>query len=381
MEMLNAKERGEPYDVAAFERRLTQAVREVVEKQVQCGIDIVNDGEFSKVSWLSYFADRLAGTERRPMTPGGPNLRVGPIHARDAREFPEWFEVAGNPGYSWVLRLPALRSHEERPISGLGMWTHCVGPLSYKGQLAVQIDIENLKAAAEGLDVADVCLTSLGPATLEYFLANDFYKTDEELVHAIASAMREEYKAITDAGIVLQLDEPALLTNWQVFPDMSVEEFRRWAEIRVEALNDALRGIPEDLVRIHCCWGSTHFPHKNDIPLERMLDILLRVNVEAYSLEAANPRHDHEWQVWRDIKLPEGKILIPGVVGHFTDFIEHPGLVADRLQRYANVAGKENVIAGTDCGLGTRVGHPSLGWAKFSAMSEGARMASRSLWY
>jgi 5-methyltetrahydropteroyltriglutamate--homocysteine methyltransferase len=192
--------------------------------------------------------------------------------------------------------------------------------------------------------------------------------------------MHEEFKAITNAGLLLQIDEPGILTLWQTWPDMSIDEYKRWTEPRIEALNVALKGIPEDQVRVHICWGSSHHPHTQDIPFREMIDLILKLNAGAYSLEAANPQHDNDWEVWKDAKLPDGKILIPGVIGHFTDFVENPGLVAERYRKYANVVGAENVYGGTDCGIGTRVGAPSICWAKFRAMAEGARMASKEFW-
>ena len=223
-------------------------------------------------------------------------------------------------------------------------------------------------------------MTALAPTIMTYFLKNEHYASDRDLLFAIAEAMNEEYRAIADSGILLQLDEPAILTDWHWMTNASVADYRQWLTVQVEALNVALRGIPPERVRMHSCWGSIHQPHTDDIPLEDVLDLILQVNVGAYSLEASNPRHDHEWQVWKRIKLPDGKILIPGVIGHFTDFVEHPRLVAERIVKYASVVGRENVIAGVDCGLGTRVGTESIQWAKFAALAEGARIASSELW-
>jgi len=378
MRLLSARAAGELYDAATLTTELRSAVADVVRQQVAHGIDVVNDGEYSKTGWAAYFVSRLSGLSVRP----GERSVIGPITARDARLFPEWFEVAqsiGGPQYSWVARAAAQRA-------GIGVGgavaqgTFCTGPLKHVGHADVETDIANLKAAAEGLPIAELCLTALAPATTEFFVRNEHYRSDEEFVFAIADAMREEYKAITDAGILLQLDEPALATNWQVFPDMSLADYRRWVEVRVEALNYALRGIPAERVRVHVCWGSIHHPHAADLPLEHIVDLLLKINAQSLSLEAANPRHAHDWDVWTRVKLPEDKVLIPGVIGHYTDFVEQPGLVAERLLRYANAVGRENVIAGTDCGIGTRVGHPSIGWAKFQAMADGARLASRQLW-
>jgi 5-methyltetrahydropteroyltriglutamate--homocysteine methyltransferase len=378
MELLVARQTSRDVDSTQFEERLAQAVAGVVRQQVACGIDVVNDGEFSKLGWSAYFGGRLSGVEVR----SGVRSTIGPITARDAHEFPEWFEVAqsmGGPVYSWVARAAAQRD-------GLGVGgtvlqgTFCAGPLAYVGQDEVGRDIANLKAAAVGQPVTELCLTALAPSTAEFFMRNQYYPSDEAYVYAIAEAMRSEYLAITEAGILLQLDEPALATNWQVFPEMDLTQFRKWVELRIEALNHALRGIPPDRVRMHVCWGSIHHPHRADIPLESIVDLLLKVNAQGLSLEAANPRHDHDWEVWTRVKLPDAKVLISGMIGHYTDFVEHPGLVADRFVKYANVVGRESVIGGTDCGIGTRVGHPKIGWAKFNALSEGARLATEQLW-
>jgi 5-methyltetrahydropteroyltriglutamate--homocysteine methyltransferase len=255
----------------------------------------------------------------------------------------------------------------------------CTGPLTYIGRDATESDIANLKAALEGLDV-EAFLPAVAPGTIEHWLYNQHYNSDEELLFAIADAMHQEYKLITDSGLNLQIDDPDLADGWQMFPEMSVPEYRKYAELRVEALNHALRDIPEQQIRLHMCWGSGHGPHKNDIPLEHIADLILKVKAQAYSVEAANPRHDHEWRVWQSVRLAEGKSLMPGVVGHATDIIEHPRLVADRLVRYAGIVGRENVIAGTDCGVGSRVFNAEIAWAKLQALAEGARLASQELW-
>ena len=374
--MINAREIGQPYDLDALEARIRSAVREVVRKQDEVGVDIVNDGEFSKSSWGAYFRERLSNVEARD----GQNSRPGNIWDRDAQVFPEWFEGArqgGGPRFSYVYRaIQAAKGQPDMGISG----AYCTGPLKYTGAEQVQRDIDNLKAAAEGTGVEELCMTALAPPIMSYFMRNEHYASDEDFLFAIAEAMNAEYRAIAESGIVLQLDEPAIATNWHFLTDMDVPAYRRWLQVRIEALNLALKGIDPERARIHVCWGSIHQPHTQDIPLEHILDLILQVNVGAYSFEASNPRHDHEWQVWKETRLPEGKILIPGVIGHYTDMIEHPRLVAERLVKYAGVVGKENVIAGVDCGLGTRVGHESIVWAKFGSMVEGARIASEQLW-
>jgi 5-methyltetrahydropteroyltriglutamate--homocysteine methyltransferase len=378
MQQLLARQAAHNFDRASFERVLSAAVAEVVRQQVACGIDVVNDGEFSKLGWSAYFGGRLGGVEVRP----GERSTLGAITARDATDFPEWFDVAqslGGPTYSWVARA-AMRRDGLGVGGTVAQGTFCTGPLTYIGHDEVARDIANLKAAAERQPVAELCLTALAPATAEFFMRNQYYASDEAYVYAIAEAMRSEYLAIASAGILLQLDEPALATNWQVFPDLDLSQFRRWMEMRIEALNYSLREIPPERVRMHVCWGSIHHPHRADIPLDAIVDLLVKVNAQGLSLEAANPRHDHDWEVWSRVRLPDGKVLIPGMIGHYTDFVEHPGLVADRYVKYANVVGRENVIGGTDCGIGTRVGHPKIGWAKFEALSEGARLASQRLW-
>ena len=374
--MITAREHGDAYDAKTLDARITSAIGGVVRKQADVGVDIVNDGEFSKSSWGAYFRDRLNNVEARL----GARSTPGNIWDRDAPLFPGWFEGArlgGGPRFSYVHRsLQAAKGLQDTGITG----SFCTGPLKYVGAQQVQTDIANLKAAAQGLPIEELCLTALAPPIMAFFMANEHYATEEEFVFAIAEAMNEEYRAIADAGIVLQLDEPAIVTNWHFLTHLDIPGYRRWMEPRIEALNVALKGIDPSRVRMHTCWGSIHQPHTQDIPLERVLDLLLKVNVGAYSFEASNPRHDHEWQVWKDIRLPDGKILIPGVIGHFTDMIEHPQLVAERILKYASAVGKENLIAGVDCGLGTRVGHESIVWAKFAAMAEGARLASQQLW-
>jgi 5-methyltetrahydropteroyltriglutamate--homocysteine methyltransferase len=375
-DMIAARELGQPYDAATLKRRVSSAVADVVRTQAQVGIDVVNDGEFSKSSWAAYFRTRLSNVEARP----GQRSTPGLIYEREEKQFPDWFEAAragGGPTFSYVMRAAAAA--RGRPVAGI-QGAFCTGPLKYVGQAEVQADIDNLRSAGAGSNVTELCMTALAPTIMAYFLKNEHYASDREFLFAIAEAMNEEYRAIADSGILLQLDEPAILTDWHFMTNASVADYRQWLAVQVEALNVALRGVPPERVRMHSCWGSIHQPHTEDIPLEDVLDLVLQVNVGAYSLEASNPRHDHEWQVWKRIKLPEGKILIPGVIGHFTDFVEHPRLVAERIVKYASVVGRENVIAGVDCGLGTRVGTESIQWAKFASLVEGARIATRELW-
>ena len=356
-EMLEAKNAGRPYDRDAFDRAVREAVAEAVRRQVEIGIDIVNDGELSKLSFTYYVRERLAGV----VPSDGASHEHGRIYGRDAVDFPEFFGGRDNQR---------------------GREAVCVAPLRYVGQEAVQADIANLKAALAGLQgrYVDAFLPAVAPGTIEHWLTNEHYETDDEYLDAIGEAMREEYRAIVDAGFILQIDDPDLGDGWQVHREMSVAAYHRFADRRIEALNYALRGLPEERIRFHICWGSYHGPHLHDIPLKEVIDLVLKVRAQVYSIEAATPAHEHEWRVFRDVKLPEGKALMPGVVGHCSDFVEHPRLVADRLIKYANLVGKENVIAGTDCGIPPRVGHPSVGWAKYEAMVEGARLATRELW-
>jgi 5-methyltetrahydropteroyltriglutamate--homocysteine methyltransferase len=366
--------RRQPYDAGELERLLPGAVAEVVRLQAESGVDVVNDGELSKPNFLIYARERLGGVEEGPPRPDPGGATAG-ISGRDAREFPEYFaEQAGR-----------------RQIgAGLGQKeVFCTGPLRYVGQAAVQADIARFQAALDsvpsggiggsGVAVAEAFLPAVAPGSIEHWLGNQYYASQEEFLYAVADAMREEYQAIVAAGFVLQIDDPGLADGWQMHRDVSVAEYRKLAALHAEALNHALRDVPPERVRYHMCWGSYHGPHRHDLPLRDLVDVILSVRAEAYSIEASNPSHDHEWRVWEDVKLPEGKILIPGVVGHHCDFVEHPELVAQRLVRYARIVGRENVLAGTDCGLGGRV-HPSLVWAKFQALAEGARLASRELW-
>ncbi|MFI4949135.1 MAG: cobalamin-independent methionine synthase II family protein [Alphaproteobacteria bacterium] len=357
--MVVAKTAGQPYDPAALDARLTTAVAETVRRQEASGIDIVNDGELSKFNFTDYVRGRIAGYETRPSS----GRRRLDIIARDEKKFAGYF--AQNPR----ARVPGPPT---QPV--------CVAPLRYVGQAELKKDLDNFSAALAGVAVAGGYLPANTPGTIEHWILNEYYKSDEEFVFAIADAMNEEYRAIVDAGFLLQIDDPDLPDGWNCIPDITLPEYRKYATVRVDALNHALRGIPRDKVRLHVCWGSFHGPHHDDIPLTEIIDLIFRVNAGSYSIEASNPCHEHEWRVFESVKLPEGATLIPGVVGHCTDFIEHPDLVAERLVRYARLVGRENVLAGTDCGLGTRVGHESICWAKFEAMAEGARRATKILW-
>jgi len=362
---------------STVEPRLKSAVAEVVRQQADAGVDVVNDGEFGKPSrgvmdfgaWWSYVYARIEGFELRPSAPGAPNpLQLG---SRDRTEFKQFYQEDGGMGSGGGQASAGNRLAQ----------LICTGPVQYTGHKLIERDIANFKAGLEGVRVEEAFMPSVSPATLQ-ILRNEYYKDSRDYVWALAEAIREEYRAIIDAGLLLQIDDPAIvdLYDWWFSLEKGMGEYRAWAEMQVEAVNHALEGIPEDRVRFHICWGSWHGPHTSDVPLKDVVDLLLKVNAQAYSVEAGNVRHEHEWKVWRDVaRLPEGKILIPGVVSHATNVIEHPELVADRLITYAGVVGRENVIAGTDCGLGGRI-HPQLAWAKLRALREGADLASAQLW-
>jgi 5-methyltetrahydropteroyltriglutamate--homocysteine methyltransferase len=363
-EMVFARAEGKPYDRNALSARLRSEVTEVVRRQAACGIDSVNDGEVGKTNFTNYVRERLAGFEMRDYRPGVDPAPLN-ITARDSKDFPQYF--AGGKG--------ALTGAAQRRQLAV-----CVAPLRYVGRAALEEDLQNFKAALSGVKAAEAFLPANTPGTIEHWLRNEHYPSEEAFVEAIAEAMREEYQAIVDAGFLLQIDDPDLPDGWQMYPDMSVRDYRRYATLRVDAINHALRGIPREKVRLHVCWGSFHGPHRNDIPLDDIIDMIFRVRASSYSIEASNPCHEHEWRVFEKVRLPEGAVLIPGVVGHACDFIEHPELVAERLAKYAKLVGRENVMGGTDCGLGPRVGSPEIAWAKLEALAKGARLASKRLW-
>ncbi|MGH2365051.1 MAG: cobalamin-independent methionine synthase II family protein [Chloroflexota bacterium] len=336
------------------------AIDDVVRRQRDAGVDVISDGEVGKIGGITYFGPRLSGLTRK--LPSGSDPAMMSQRTNERLEFDEFYAEMGN------FRGGA----SER-------WV-CVGPMAYAGQAEIASDIALFNDAAANSGAEEQFMCALAPGWIEHTLWNEHYKSDEDFLFGIAEAMRPEYQAIVDAGLLLQLDDPGLPDTYDmIVPAPSIEDYRKFAEIRVEAMNHALQGIPEDRVRYHICWGSWHGPHTHDLPLEHVVDLMLRIHAQAYSVEAANPRHEHEWKVWQHVKLPEGKILIPGVVSHATNVVEHPEVVADRILRYASVVGKENVIAGTDCGMGGRI-HRQLGWAKLKALSEGAELASRQLW-
>lgn len=376
--LIGARARGADYDKAELDRILSQGVDEVVRLQVENGIDSVNDGELSKTNFTNYVRERLSGFDVRPLKPGETVAAMN-ISARDIVDFPEYYanhDFFGRP----IQSAPADAVQSGGVQSGQANYSFVVEPLTYSGHEYVQEDIRNIKAAIAKHNPKEAFLPANSPGTIEHWLRDDYYHDEEKFLFAIADAMHDEYKAITDAGLVLQIDDPDLPDGWQMFPEMSVAEYQKYAMLRVEALNHALRDCPEDQVRLHVCWGSGHGPHVHDIPLKDIVEVVFAVKAGSYSIEASNVRHEHEWTVFEDFKLPEGKTIVPGVIGHHSHFVEHPELVAQRLIRYANLVGRENVLAGTDCGLGGRVAHPKIAWAKFRALSEGAAIATKKLW-
>jgi 5-methyltetrahydropteroyltriglutamate--homocysteine methyltransferase len=354
----------------AFGETLRESVAEVVGRQVATGIDVVNDGEFGKsTSWSLYLLKRLSGFEMREAKAGANSFARGADRAQFQEFYGEIEGVRATRAWSNVTQRDAVAT----------------GPIEYVGQAELQRDIDNLKAALRACNVEEGFLPVAAPASAIPDRKNEFYKSDEDLLIALAEALRIEYRTIVNSGIVLQVDDArAAVTYDRMVPPSSFEDYYKWLEHHVEVLNHALEGIPQDRVRYHVCWGSWPGPHVTDVPLRKIVDLLLKVNAGAYLIEAANPRHEHEWQVWKEVKLPDGKILVPGVVTHCTNIVEHPELVAQRIERFAECVGRDNVIAGTDCGfaqeeLNRRV-HPSIMWAKFEAMTEGARIASKRLW-
>ncbi len=363
LEMNTARANGRPVDAALWAARVKSAIVEVVRMQREACVDIVNDGELSKSSWSSYVNDRLGGFAES-VSHGQGSLAKG----RDKKAFQEFYDEYD-------------RIQPFRTVNG-SRWTDivCNGPVAYTGQSAVQTDIENLKTACASLDVEEAFITAVAPGSIITRRINQYYSSEEAFLFAIAEAMKTEYRAIVDAGFLLQIDDPQLVTRYDAEdPPPSAEQYRKRAAARVEALNHALADIPQDRVRYHICWGGWHGPHTTDLPLRDIVGLLLEIRAGAYLIEAANARHEHEWRVWEKTKLPPGKILIPGVVSHATNVVEHPELVAERILRFANLVGRENVIAGTDCGLGGRL-HRQLVWAKLESLSEGARLATRQLW-
>jgi 5-methyltetrahydropteroyltriglutamate--homocysteine methyltransferase len=347
-----------------YAARVRRAVADVVAQQMATGLDVVDDGEMSKPSFVTYVQDRLGGFAPTREPAGFPWAG-----SREVRAFPEFYEENVRQGGNAARLAPSLE---------------CTGPVTYTGHDLVRRDIENLKAALQGRRVEDAFLPAISVANIEGRYVNRHYPTDEAYLFAIADAMHEEYRAITDAGFLLQIDDPRLVTYYIMQPEATLAEVRRWATVRVEALNHALRGIPRERVRFHTCYSINMGPRVHDMQLRDIVDVILKVNAGAYSFEAANPRHEHEWRVWQDVKLPDDAVIIPGVITQSTVLVEHPELVAERIVRFASVVGREHVIAGADCGFATFAGsteiHPTVAWAKLKALVDGAHLASRQLW-
>lgn len=375
---LAAKERGAGFDEQAYAACLRQSVIDVVDRQVEAGVDIVDDGEMGKASWITYLYERVGGLEARRIHVEGSTMPA----SRDRQAFPGAYAELD------ALDEAAVResngSAADTGAEGEAVEWVCTGPITYD-RAAIDRDIANLKAAMEKHPDTQAFLPVVAPASA-YWLRNEHYGSDEEFVFALAEALREEYRAIIDSGLWLQVDDAVLMHECDTIMSKggSFEDYRRWAELRVRALNHALRGLPEERIRYHVCFGSWHGPHAFDPPLRDVIDLVLDVKAGQYAMEQANPRHEHEWRIWEEVKLPEGKKLIPGVVTHHTNVVEHPELVAQRLIRLAEVVGRDNVLAGTDCGFAQgafihRV-HPEIQWAKLAAMAEGCRLASNHLW-
>ncbi len=354
------------------EADITGQVAAVIKKQVQIGINCVGDGEFWNGRYFQYYTDQFEGVTERPLRPGERGSTREETRERD--EFPKLYGDMDRVGTMFCVPGEAPRvPFRTKAIAA--------GPIKGRATEAIRREVKVFKDALEaagGADEAFICV--FAPGWLDHHIGNEFYKTDEEFVFALAEALREEYRAVVDAGFILQIDDPGLVNSWDMIkPEPTVSEYRRYIKTRVDALNHALSGIPADRVRHHFCWGSWHGAHTHDLPLAAVLDIALEVNAQATSFEAGNVRHQHEWTAWKAVKLPDGKILVPGVVSHATNLVEHPELIAQRIKNFADVVGRENVIAGTDCGLGSRL-HEDLVWAKLWALAEGARLASKALW-
>ena len=365
-DFLRARQSGKPYDEAGFQACLKRSVAEVVRRQGQAGIDVVSDGEFGKsISWAQYALTRLSGFTRRPIKDEAANpFKRG----ADRTKFNEFYaELDAKEAVSTTMEAI------------------CTGPIAYVGNDELTRDIANFKAALAGTKVEEAFMPVAAPASVIPDRVNEFYKNDEELQVAIAAAMRTEYKTIIDAGFVVQLDDArSAVTYDRMVPPGSFADYKKWLEKQIDILNHAIEGLPADRIRYHVCWGSWPGPHTSDVPLKDIVDVILKAKVGAFVIEGANPRHEHEWQVWKNVKLGEGRVLIPGVISHATNVVEHPELVAERIVRLAKIVGRENIIAGTDCGFAQgpfyRRVHPQIMWAKLEALAEGARIASKELW-
>lgn len=361
LDLMKAKARGESYDEAALSTRVRTAVGESISQQIANGIDIPSDGEQGKLGFYMYVRERLSGFEPIPRGDEVP-------FAKETADFPEYYEEYFSQAMLGGALVPVMR-------------LRCTGPVTYRGQEAIQRDIENLKAAIGGLPHSDVFMPAVAPSGVG---TNAYYPNDEEYLLAVAEALRQEYQAIVNAGFLVQVDDP-FLTELYSFSRVDDAEKRKLGELYVEAVNHSLRGIPPEKIRFHTCYGINEGPRIHDVPLAGIIDLVLKVNAGAYSFEAANPRHEHEYHLWERVKLPAGKLLIPGVITHASNIVEHPELIAERIVRLAKLVGRENVIAGVDCGFSSMATykpevHPKVIWAKFRAMAEGAQLATKALW-
>ncbi len=366
IEVMIAQNEGKNVDDATYNKALADAVDEVVRKQIDLGVDVVDDGEFSKRGFAVYAHERLGGLEETGKSRPSPWAL-----SRESEEFPEFYAGEKLAG--------------ERPPTPSTMQMVCSGPITYVGQDLLNRDIANLKAAAEKHGAEEVFMPAISPSDVVGNQLNEYYGTEEEFLTAVADALNEEYRTIVDAGFLLQIDDPRLINYYVKNPQLSIQDCRKWAAEQVEAINYSLRGIPEDRIRYHTCYGINMGPRVHDMEMKDYMDIVLNINAAAFSFEHGNPRHEHEWALWEELKLPEGKMVIPGVITHSSVLVEHPELICQRLVRFANVVGRENVMAGGDCGFGTQAMaepevHPTVVWAKFAAMAEGARRASEQLW-
>jgi 5-methyltetrahydropteroyltriglutamate--homocysteine methyltransferase len=363
-EMMLERMDGKPIDEKAYAARVQKAVANCVKQQVDAGLDVVSDGEMGKPSFITYATQRLAGLETRQ------GVRPSPFsNTRETKDFPEYYQSA-------VAEQVSARRRRALMV--------CTGPIKYKGHAQLKSDLETLKSAWKGVTATEAFVPAIAPSNVETTTPNDYYPTPEAYVFAIAEAMREEYKAIIDAGFLLQIDDPFLVTYYITRPDLSIADCRKWAELRVEALNGAIAGIPADKIRFHTCYSVNMGPRIHDMELKDIIDIILKVRAGGYTFEAANPRHEHEWEEWKRAKLPDDKVLLPGVITQSTVLVEHPELVAQRINRFADVVGRERVIASADCGFASFAGsnevHPSIVWKKFASLVEGSRIASKQLW-
>jgi 5-methyltetrahydropteroyltriglutamate--homocysteine methyltransferase len=364
-EFLRAKQAGKPFDQAAFDKCLAQSVAAVVQQQAEAGIDVISDGEFGKsISWSQYALERLSGFERRPLEPDANPFQRG----ADRRKFAEFYAELD------AKEAPATTSESV-----------CVGPIKYTNISEVERDIANFRAALKQAKVEEAFLPVAAPASVIPDRRNEYYKNDDECLQAVADAMRTEYRIIVDAGLLVQLDDArSAVTFDRMVPPAMFADYRKWLERQIEITNHAIEGLPSERIRYHVCWGSWPGPHVTDVALKDIVDLILKLRVGAFVIEGANPRHEHEWKVWKDVKLPEGCVLIPGVISHATNIVEHPELIAERIVRLAQIVGRENIIAGTDCGFAQgplyRRVHPSIMWAKLEALAQGARIATRELW-